>query len=66
MVSSFFCFFDFTVVFWGFFFIVFRLVLKYGGFYFSGIICMDSLSFSLILLSLWVYVLSSYSSFRDS
>ena len=46
------CFFDFTVVFWGVFFVFFRLVLEHAGFSFSGLMCFDFLSFSLVLLSL--------------
>lgn len=66
LVGSLVCVFDFTFVFWGVFFVVFSLVLEFAGFSFSGLMCFDFLSFSLVFLSLWIYVLSSYSSFSDS
>lgn len=65
-MRSLFCFFDFSLVFFGVFLSILGLILGHAGFSFSGMLCFDSLSFSLVFLSLWIYVLSSYSRFSDS
>jgi len=66
LVGSFFCFFDFVFGLWVFLFVVVFLVFFCSGFCFCGLMCFDSLSFSLVFLCFWVYVLSSYSSFGES